>query len=111
VRALLARAMRRRLAECLVLREMKRCRGSHLQGPGDECRRLADYGSVQGSARVRQKLVADAQGWLQGAIAELSGGCLISRLVGRETTPEATLELCTPRLLLWRCQSANPRRP
>ena len=57
----MVRAMRRGLAERLVLREMKRCRGSHLQGPEDGCRRLADYRIVADSARVRQKRVADDQ--------------------------------------------------
>jgi hypothetical protein len=39
---------------CLVLREMKRCRGSRLQGPERGCRRLADYGIVADCERVRK---------------------------------------------------------
>ena len=77
----------------LVLSRVKRCRGSHLQGPGGGCRRLAECRIVADGERVRQKACLAC---CRCATPAKNGNTrmavrVISRRAAAETTPEAAL--------------------
>ena len=73
----------------LVLGQMKHCRGAHLQGREDDCRRLADGQIVSRRERVRQKLVWDA------AVVQASARRQARAIEGAAHGGSGRLEACT----------------